>query len=580
MLEVVLSDLFSADKFMPHGHCFLWRPDILWLNVGSDAVIAIAYFMIPVLLFIFYFRRKDLKFSWLLVLFSLFILGCGSTHLADIWTTWRPHYGVAGGLKLFTAVVSVMTAVALWRVMPKILALPTARQMAEANARLQEEVAVRIAAEEGWRLAKEAADSANAAKTAFLANVSHEIRTPLGAVIGFAELLKSPEVSSEKKKDVHSAIKRNSDLLLTVVNDILDLSKIEAGKIQINKEPVRLGDILADLETSLQLQSNEKGIGFHLEMASDLPEVVWTDSTRLRQILLNLLGNAVKFTEKGEVHFNVRRIERGNQSPLISFTVIDTGIGIVAEKTQKLFEPFQQADDSTSRRYGGTGLGLALSRRLARALGGDVQLTSSQPGQGTIFTITIDSGLSQIQALTATSVKPACKLGPCRGRLDHRRVLLVDDSQDNLFLVTNFLQGAGAEVIAVGGGKEAIVQVERGGFDVIVMDLQMPGIDGFMATQEIRRRGYQGPVIALTAHGFSEVKERCFAHGLDDHVLKPVDPDELVRVLLKYCQRFRSPGLCGITESACEKSETDVQNRRDGEETFMVKVDQTDLDAM
>ncbi len=248
-----------------------------------------------------------------------------------------------------------------------------------------------------------------------------------------------------------------------------------------------------------------------------------------------MVGNALKFTDRGAIEIKVSPLPTPTGELLICFVVKDSGIGICPESAQRLFEPFRQADDSTSRRYGGSGLGLVLSKRLASALGGDVQLTESIPGKGSIFTITIDSGLSdkrpqitkQKNAMTETRQRDS---QPLVGM----KVLLVDDSSDNQILISIILETAGAEVDSAGGGEQAIKKASPGAYDIVLMDLQMPGIDGFMATREIRRRGFEGPILALTAHGFAEVKDRCFENGLVEHIIKPVDPDLLVECLLKY----------------------------------------------
>jgi signal transduction histidine kinase/CheY-like chemotaxis protein len=538
-----LQNIFKSDAFMPHGHCYLWRPEILWLNVVSDALIAVAYFVIPSFLIIFFLRRKDLEFRWIFLMFSLFIVACGSTHLMEIWTVWNPNYGIAGAIKLFTAGVSLLTTLSLWPLFPKLLALASPSQLEAANAKLKVEIAERAKAEEGWRHAKEAADVANSAKTAFLANMSHEIRTPLGAVVGFAELLITGDLGGISRTEVHHAIKRNSELLLNVINDILDLSKVEAGKIVIENKPVFLADIINDLSSTLKLQASERGVDFQIFVEADLPEVLNTDPLRLRQIILNVVGNAIKFTDSGWVRVNVAWTDE--TSNLISFLIEDSGIGIQPETARVLFEPFRQADVSTSRRYGGSGLGLALSKRLAAALGGDVQLTRSVPGKGSAFTVTIDAGPDgrrpqplPVGRAHGTEEKPK------EFKLDGMRVLLVDDSIDNQFLVGHALRSAGAVVETAGGGLEAIEKASAvGHLDVILMDLQMPGIDGFLATQQIRRNGFQGPIVALTAHGFSEVRERCSANGLNDHIIKPVSPDKLVQRLQIYRVKCHvSPG--------------------------------------
>lgn len=529
-----LSHLFRSEAFMPHGHCYLWQPDVLWLNVGADALIAVSYFAIPSFLVMLFLRRKDLEFRWVFLVFSLFIVACGSTHLMEIWTVWNPHYGIAGLLKGFTAGISLLTSISLWPLYPKLLALASPSQLEAANSKLKMEIAERVKAEEGWRQAKEAAEIANSAKTAFLANMSHEIRTPLGAVLGFADLLISENLGGMSRSEIHLAIKRNGELLLKVINDILDLSKVEAGKILIELKPVRLADVIDDLRSTLMLQANERGIDFRISTAPELPEIVNTDPLRLRQIILNIAGNAIKFTDKGWVEVTVGYTEDDRR--LISFEIKDSGIGIQPEVARKLFEPFSQADASTSRCYGGTGLGLALSRRLAIALGGDVKLTWSLPGNGSAFTVTIRAGMTDGAHQTLTAEDRSLRRDLRKTlRLDGLRVLLVDDSTDNQFLVGHALRAAGAMVETAGGGSEAIEKAAAAkAFDIILMDLQMPGVDGFMATQEIRKNGFKGPIVALTAHGFTEIRERCSAIGLDGHIIKPIKPDMLVQRLQSY----------------------------------------------
>jgi len=374
--------------------------------------------------------------------------------------------------------------------------------------------------------AKEAAEAANMAKSAFLANMSHEIRTPLGAVLGFSDLVIDPNVKPSEKANFLAAVKRNGELLSNIINDILDLSKIEAGKMQIVKQEVSLMEVLTDTKTLLDLQASDKGIGLNVSIDEDVPEKIKTDPLRLRQILINIVGNAIKFTAKGSVDVRIRPVMSGTRS-LLAFTVTDTGTGIRPDQVNKLFAPFSQADVSTKRKYGGTGLGLVLSKRFANLLGGDVVLTESTPDKGSTFTITIDPGPAQSVVGDAAKAKLA-EMQKSGLRLDGIKVLLAEDSVDNQTLVTRFLKLAGASVDVASDGREATQKAKNDHYDVLLMDLQMPVMDGYEATAQLRREGYRGKIVALTAHALSEERERCLKSGFDDHISKPVNRELLI----------------------------------------------------
>lgn len=372
------------------------------------------------------------------------------------------------------------------------------------------------------RAAKEAAEAANHAKSSFLANMSHEIRTPLGAVLGFSELLISPEIKESDKANFTAAIKRNGELLSKIINDILDLSKVEAGKMETDIKEVALSEILSDTQTLLEVQAVNKGISLHFSYGDAIPSIIRTDPLRLKQILLNIVGNAIKFTEKGSVQVRISMVTDSRQRQKLSFVVKDSGKGIAKDDIIKLFAPFSQVDISTKRKFGGTGLGLILSRHLANLLGGEVELTKSEVGKGSTFTITIDPGgvaASQFKQLDRDAQSPP----DLRHRLDGIRVLLADDSSDNQILVSKILRMAGATVEVVANGREAVEKARKEKYDVLLMDLQMPIMDGYEATAELRKIGFQTPIVALTAHALIEEKQRCLASGFDDHISKPVD---------------------------------------------------------
>lgn len=534
---------------MPHGHCYLWRPDVLWLNVGSDAAIALSYYSIPFCLFYLVQKRKDLEFNWIVKMFALFIFACGTTHLMDIWTVWHPQYGWQGLLKLGTAVVSMSTALVLWPLVPKALALPSTRQLQDAQATLQklnQDLEERVEArtvelrrsEAELRVAKEAAEAANAAKSAFLANMSHEIRTPLGAVLGFSELLLSPRMTDSEKHNGMEIIKRNGRLLSGIINNILDLSKIEAGRLEFEVTSISFAEVFSEIEQVLNLEATGKGIKLILKSEGLVPNMIQTDPLRLRQVLLNIIGNAIKFTDRGGVTVTVRAMQESDGSSKLVFAVSDTGKGISAEQAKKLFEPFNQADASITRKFGGTGLGLVLAKKLANGLGGDVVLQDSQPGEGSTFVISIDAGKPEtvlFENYATTSPQTAgIRHLHATPKLSKIKVLIVDDSVDNQVLIAQILRLSGAEVHIASNGREAVDKALSGDFGLILMDLQMPEMDGYEATKVLRERGFERPIIALTAHAMKEERQRCLENGFTHHLTKPIDVESLVRIIAQY----------------------------------------------
>lgn len=395
------------------------------------------------------------------------------------------------------------------------------------------DISSRRQAEEYLRKAKQEADSANEAKSRFLANMSHEIRTPLGAVLGFAELLLDDDQTEQQRLDCVHAIRRNGRLLLDLINDILDLSKVEAGHLEVEAKPCSLLDLVVELQTLFKPEALKRHLQYQIDVAPDLPRWIATDPIRLRQVLINLIGNAMKFTERGKVQV---QLSRDNQH--LVCRVADSGIGIRTEDAEKLFTPFMQADTTIARRFGGTGLGLALSRNLARALGGDVRLASSEPGHGSVFECRVElrtpSTSSPPSHRASMCSAPSTTLGasPAEARpLDHVEILAVDDSPDNRLLLKRLLQKTGAHVTLAENGIDAVSLALRGGFDVVLMDIQMPIMDGYEATRTLRAQGYRGPIIALTAHAMKEERDVILDAGCDRHVAKPIDRDDLIEAI-------------------------------------------------
>jgi two-component system sensor histidine kinase/response regulator len=374
-------------------------------------------------------------------------------------------------------------------------------------------------------------ESANQAKSDFLANMSHEIRTPMTAVLGFAELL-SGELRDPRLTGFAQQITRNGEHLLRLVDDILDLSRIEAGRLPIEQSTTDPVETLGEVVALLEHRCAGKDLVLGTTVDSEVPRRVTTDAVRLRQVLFNLIGNAIKFTPAGRIDVTMMATTTDDPSRVrLRYDVVDTGIGMTEEAVDRVFEIFTQADTSTSRRYGGSGLGLAISRRLARLLGGDVTVRS-ETGKGSAFTFTLLAGLEVAEprtvgasAAVSTHERPT---DPTKA-LVGVRVLLAEDSEDSRALITWLLNGAGAVVTSVVDGLEAVEHVESGAdFDVILMDMQMPRLDGYEATRRLRQRGVDLPIIAVTAHAMSGDEALCRQAGCDGYLTKPAKRRMLV----------------------------------------------------
>ena len=379
--------------------------------------------------------------------------------------------------------------------------------------------------------ARAAADRANQAKSRFLANMSHEIRTPMTAVLGFTDVLEEACKDHAPALSAIEVIRRNGEHLLELLNDILDYSKLEAGRLEVEMRPCEPRQLIDGLATLLGPSAAKKGITIKSIVAQDVPKCLSTDPMRMRQILMNLVGNAIKFTEAGgvEIRTSVRPAASGGKQS-IAIEVVDTGIGMTAEQVGCLFSPFVQADVSTSRRFGGTGLGLAISRRLARLLDGDIHVVSN-PGVGSIFSLIlpcVEQAAPSHAAMKRNIVRTDMPLAG-------RRILAVDDCADNQKLLQHFLTRFGADVILASNGMEALNRIDPSAktarFDVILMDMQMPVMDGFEAGRQIRQRGWTGPIIALTANSSAKTRDRCLKSGLDACLSKPIDWDQLVTTI-------------------------------------------------
>ncbi len=411
--------------------------------------------------------------------------------------------------------------------------------------------------------------------------MSHEVRTPLTAILGYADLLMTPLPDNQERHRYLLTLRRSGEHLLTIINDVLDLSKIEAGRMELERIDCRLVELLADVDSVMRPRAVIQGIQFSFDYASPVPDRILADPTRLRQVLVNLAGNAVKFTEHGSVRIVVR-FESTQDAKSLLIDVIDTGIGITPEQQTALFVPFSQADVSTTRRFGGTGLGLSISRRLAQMMGGELSVIS-ELNRGSTFRLSLPivvapgtqmlapGEVQRVLAISREATDPTVTISAS--------VLLAEDGPENRDVISLHLRRAGCDVSTVGDGQaahdRALSALAMGSpFDIILMDMQMPVMDGYTATRRLRAAGYQGAIIALTANAMTEDRDRCLKAGCDDYAAKPVDVPNLLRIIQQWSGNRTSepkvaevllndPVLRNLTKKFCDNTVTALQMIRD-----------------
>ena len=570
--------LFDTADFPARWKCGVWSSQLGWTHIISDLAIFGAYAAIPVSLIYFVRRRKDVPFLPIFWLFAAFIFACGFGHLVEATMFWHPWYRLSGAVKLFTAVVSWLTVAALIQVLPKALTLPGLFKL---NRQLEAEVAERKRVEEEivqinaaleHRVARRTAELEERAaelaltsqyKSEFLANMSHELRTPLNSILILGQNLAENAEGNLTTRQVEfsKCIRSAGSDLLNLINEILDLSKVESGTVAVDAEEIRFASLRDTLDCNFRHLAESRNLPFHLEFDPALPPAICTDRKRLQQILTNLLSNAFKFTEEGRVDVNVRIAASGfspnhpvlgHAAEFVSFAVSDTGIGIAREKQKLIFEAFQQADAGTARKYGGTGLGLTISRELAALLGGEIQLTST-PGEGSTFTLYLPlqyakpfncgpSESSELSALPQPIADDSAEatiesLDVANESLRGCKALVVDDDARNIFALTTLLERLEMEVLTATNGRDAIELIARtDDLGVVLMDIMMPDMDGYETIREIRKSpvGHDLPILALTAKAMKGDCEKCLEAGASGYIAKPVNTGQLQSLLLTW----------------------------------------------
>jgi len=410
------------------------------------------------------------------------------------------------------------------------------------------DVTAEIEREQALQVARNQAEAANLAKSEFLANMSHEIRTPLTAILGFADMLREDgnlDVAPNRRLRTIDTITNAGQHLLTIINDVLDLSKIEANRTTVELIETPLIEVLCEVERLLRPKAIGKGVTLETKLSTPVPIRILSDPTRLRQILMNLVGNAAKFTEHGTIVINASVTESPENTCLV-IDIEDTGPGMTDEQSQTLFQAFGQADSTVTRKHGGTGLGLTISRRLAKLMGGDVTLLQTELGKGSCFRLTLpmvpvaDSVFVQrIEGLTVSVVNTRPEKISVNGR-----ILLAEDGLDNQRLLSFILKKAGATIDVADDGKIALEMLERANelnvpYDLLLTDMQMPVMDGYMLARTLRNRGVKMPIVALTAHALAEDRQKCLDAGCDDYLTKPIDKPSLLTACAKWIALVR-----------------------------------------
>ncbi|GAB1540659.1 hypothetical protein NUACC21_33280 [Scytonema sp. NUACC21] len=531
--------MMFASIFIPHGHCYLWKPELVGLHIISDGLTALAYYSIPFTLTYIVEKRRDIPYNWIFLLFSAFIVLCGTTHILEIWTLWHPNYWLSGFMKAMTALVSLYTAVMLVKLVPQVMAIPSAAQFEAVKSEVEERQRVEVELHQ----AKELAEAANRAKSRFLASMSHELRTPLNSILGFTQLMHRDTSFTPKYREYLNIINRSGQHLLELINDVLEMSKIEAGRVKLNLTTFDFYRLMDTLEDMLHLKATAKQLQLVFDCASSVPQYIIADESKLRQILLNLLSNGIKFTQsgsvtlrvfleqdretraKGEIKENCSPVQDVTSSLRLFFEVIDTGCGIAPTEMHLLFEAFEQTSVGRQAQEG-TGLGLPISRFFVNLMGGEMTV-SSVLGEGSIFAFHILVHVPQTtQVQTQLFSRKVKSLAPNQPVY---RVLIVEDTWEHRQLLYALLTPLGFEVREAENGQQGIEIWQSWKPHLIFMDMRMPVMNGYEATQQIKASlsGQATVIIALTASVLNDERSLILSAGCDDFIRKPFQEEEI-----------------------------------------------------
>jgi len=512
-MQQALIDFFDIQNFMPHGYCLGWDSPLLWLMAVSDAVMTLAFASYPIGIAYFVWKRKDLAYRWLyLGFFIAFILTCASTHFLSVVTIWIPLYWLEAYANIVAALVATATVFAIWWVIPRALKLPSPAELQKA---------------------RDEAEAANIAKSAFIATMSHELRTPLNAILGFSELMSMDSNATTSQKDTLAIINRSGAHLLNMINDVLDISKIEAGRLELEIQAFDLLKLIEDIGDMFSIRAQNKQLSFKVEIAANIQQYIKADSSKLRQILINLLGNAIKFTHDGGVILRISTQPLADDVlvMLLVIDIVDSGSGIAADQQAELFKPFVQLTQENSD-VKGTGLGLAISKSLIKLMGGGIHV-SSILGVGSTFTIELRVPIASADNIVITEKTPPVKsIAPNQPQW---RLLIVDDNFDNRLLLVRLLTSVGFEVREAENGQQAVNIFEQWQPHLIWMDMRMPVMDGYQATSKIRqlKGGDAVKIIALTASAFIDQHDSIINAGCDAVLHKPFHAPEIFAMLTK-----------------------------------------------